>query len=180
MSRVGKIPVKLPDKVKVAVVDSTIRVEGPKGKMSFPFNPQVKVEVVAGEVRVTRPDESRLSKSLHGLTRTLVKNAVEGVVKGYERSLDISGVGFKAEAKPKEIFFTLGFSHPIVFKLPESVSAEVDAKQTHLTVRSVDKHLLGLTVAKIRALRPPEPYKGKGIKYTEEIVKRKEGKTGAA
>jgi len=180
MSRVGKIPVKLPDKVKVAVVDTTVRVEGPKGKMSFPFNPKISVVVAPGEVRVSRPDETRLSKSLHGLTRTLVKNAVEGVVKGYERSVDISGVGFKAEAKGKEILFTLGFSHPIVFKLPESVTAEVDAKQTHVTVRSVDKHLLGLTVAKIRALRPPEPYKGKGIKYTEEMVRRKEGKTGAA
>jgi len=136
---------------------------------------------VAGqEVRVTRPDESRESKGLHGLTRTLVKNAIDGVVKGYERSLEISGVGFKAEVKGKDINFTLGFSHPVVFKLPEGVTAEVDAKQTRLIVRGVDKHLLGLTAAKIRALRPPEPYKGKGIKYAEETIRRKEGKTGAA
>jgi len=180
MSRVGKIPVKIPEKVKVAVDGTTVRVEGPKGKMSFPFNPVVKVEVEKGEVRVSRPDETRLAKGLHGLTRTLVKNALEGVTKGYERSLEISGVGFKAELKGKEIHFALGFSHPVVFRLPEGVSAEVDPKQTRITVRGVDKHLLGLTAAKIRGLREPEPYKGKGIKYANEIVRRKEGKTGAA
>jgi large subunit ribosomal protein L6 len=180
MSRVGKQPVKIPEKVKVSVDGTQVKVEGPKGKMSFPFNPRVSVAVEKGEVRVARPDESRLAKGLHGLTRTLVKNAVEGVVKGYERNLEISGVGFKAEVKGKDIHFTLGFSHPVVFKLPDGITAEVDAKQTKLAVRGVDKHLLGLTAAKIRALRPPEPYKGKGIKYAEEIVRRKEGKTGAA
>ncbi len=180
MSRVGKLPVKIPEKVKVSVVNGDIKVEGPKGKMHFPYNTRVKVEVAGQEVRVSRPDETRLSKGLHGLTRTLVKNALLGVTQGYERSLEISGVGFKAEVKGKEILFALGFSHPINFKLPEGLTAEVDAKQTRLTIRGVDKHLLGLTVAKIRGLRPPEPYKGKGIKYAEEHIKRKEGKTGAA
>jgi large subunit ribosomal protein L6 len=174
------MPVKIPEKVKVSVDGTLVKVEGPKGKMSFPFNPRVSIAVDKGEVRVARPDESRISKGLHGLTRTLVKNAVEGVVKGYERTLEISGVGFKAEVKGKDVHFTLGFSHPVVYKLPDGITAEVDAKQTKLTVRGVDKHLLGLTAAKIRALRPPEPYKGKGIKYAEEIVRRKEGKTGAA
>ncbi len=180
MSRVGRQPVKIPEKVKVAVDGNVVKVEGPKGKMSFPFNPRVSVAVDKGEVKVARPDESRLSKGLHGLTRTLVKNAVEGVVKGYERNLEISGVGFKAEVKGKDVHFTLGFSHPVVFKLPEGITAEVDAKQTKVTVRGVDKHLLGLTAAKIRDLRPPEPYKGKGIKYAGEHIRRKEGKTGAA
>ena len=180
MSRVGKMPVKVPEKVKVSVDGNTVKVEGPKGRMSFPFNPLMKVVVEKGEVKVARPDETRLARGLHGLTRTLVKNAVEGVVKGYERNLEISGVGFKAEVKGKEILFTLGYSHPITFPLPEGVSAEVDAKQTKVLVRSADKHLLGLTAAKIRALRPPEPYKGKGVKYAEETVRRKEGKTGAA
>jgi len=180
MSRVGKQPVKIPEKVKVTVAGHLVKVEGPKGKMSFPFNPVVKVEVAGAEVKVTRPDESRLAKGLHGLTRTMMRNAIDGVTKGYERVLEISGVGFKAEGKGKEINFTLGFSHPVVFKLPEGVTAEVDAKQTRVVIRGVDKHLLGLTAAKIRALRPPEPYKGKGIKYAEEIVRRKEGKTGAA
>jgi large subunit ribosomal protein L6 len=180
MSRIGKLPVKIPEKAKVAITGTTIKVEGPKGKMSFAFNPVVKVEVAGNEVRVTRPDESRLAKGLHGLTRTLVRNALDGVTKGYERTLEISGVGFKAEVKGKAINFTLGFSHPVVFALPEGVTAEVDPKQTKVVIRGVDKHLLGLTAAKIRALRPPEPYKGKGIKYAEEIVRRKEGKTGAA
>jgi large subunit ribosomal protein L6 len=180
MSRVGRMPVKIPEKVKVAVAGQLVKVEGPKGKMSFSFNPVVKVEVVGGEVKVSRPDESRLAKGLHGLTRTLVKNAVDGVTKGYERLLEISGVGFKAEVKGKDINFVLGFSHPVVFRLPEGITAEVDAKQTKVVIRGVDKHLLGLTAAKIRALRPPEPYKGKGIKYAEETVRRKEGKTGAA
>jgi len=180
MSRVGKLPVKIPEKVKVSVDGNLVKVEGPKGKMSFPFNPLMKVAVDKGEVKVARPDDTRQARGLHGLTRTLVKNAVDGVVKGYERGLEISGVGFKAEVKGKEVHFTLGFSHPVVFKLPEGITAEVDAKQTKITVRGVDKHLLGLTAAKIRALRPPEPYKGKGIKYAEEIIRRKEGKTGAA
>ncbi len=180
MSRVGKLPVKLPDKVKVAVANGDVKIAGPKGKMHFPFNPKVKVEVAGAEVRISRPDETRQSKGLHGLTRTMVKNAVEGVTKGYEKSLEISGVGFKAELKGKDLHFTLGFSHPVVFKLPEGVTAEVDPKQTRLTVRGVDKHLVGLTAAKIRGLRPPEPYKGKGIKYSTETIRRKEGKTGAA
>jgi large subunit ribosomal protein L6 len=180
MSRVGKLPVKIPDKVKVSVDHETVKIEGPKGKMSFPFNPKVKVEVEGKEVRVSRPDETRLAKGLHGLTRTLVRNAIDGVTKGYERTLEISGVGYKAELKAKDLHFTLGFSHPVVFKLPEGVTAEVDPKQTRLVLRGVDKHLLGLTAAKVRALRPPEPYKGKGIKYAEETIRRKEGKTGAA
>jgi len=180
MSRIGKLPVKIPEKVKVAVDGTTVKFEGPKGKMSLAFNPIVKVVVANGELSVTRPDESRLAKGLHGLTRTLMRNAIDGVTKGYERVLEISGVGFKAEGKGKEINFTLGFSHPVVFKLPEGITAKVDPKQTRVVIRGVDKHLLGLTAAKIRALRPPEPYKGKGIKYAEEIVRRKEGKTGAA
>jgi large subunit ribosomal protein L6 len=174
------MPVKIPEKVKVSVAGTVVKVEGPKGKMSFPFNPRMAVAVDKSEVKVTRPDETRESRSLHGLTRTLVKNAVEGVVKGYERGLEISGVGFKAEVKGKAIHFTLGFSHPVVFPLPEGIAAEVDPKQTKLTLKGVDKHLLGLTAAKVRALRPPEPYKGKGIKYAEETIRRKEGKTGAA
>ena len=181
MSRVGKMPVKVPEKVKVSVAGNVVKIEGPKGKMSFPFNPLMKLVIEKGEVTVVRPDDSRLARGLHGLTRTLVKNAVEGVVTGYERSLEISGVGFKAEPKGgKEIMFTLGYSHPIDFPLPDGITAEVDAKQTKVTVRGADKHLVGLIAAKIRHLKPPEPYKGKGIKYAGEHIRRKEGKTGAA
>ncbi len=180
MSRVGRNPVALPDKVKVSVAGLDVAIEGPRGKMHFAHDHRVKVEVRGREVVVSRPDESNVARGLHGLTRTLVKNAVEGVTKGYERALEISGVGFKAELKGQAINFTLGFSHPVLFALPQGVSAEVDPKQTRIVLRSVDKHLLGLTAAKVRALRPPEPYKGKGIKYAEEKVRRKEGKTGAA
>jgi large subunit ribosomal protein L6 len=180
MSRVGKLPVKIPDKVKVQVVDGDIKVEGPKGKLRFHHNPKVKVEVVGKEVKVSRGDETRVARGLHGLTRTLVKNAIEGVVNGYEQALEINGVGFKAEAKGKSLNFVLGYSHPIDFPLPEGVTAEVDAKQTRVILRGVDKQLVGLTAAKMRGLRLPEPYKGKGVKYAEEKIKRKEGKTGAA
>ncbi len=180
MSRIGKLPVKIPEKVKVTVDGSTVKVEGPKGKTSFPFNPKMKIQVDKGEVKVIRPDDSTPARSLHGLTRTLVRNALDGVTKGYERSLDVVGVGFKAEVKGKEIHFAIGFSHPVVFKLPEGITGEVDAKQTRITVRGADKHLVGMTAAQIRELRPPEPYKGKGIKYADEIIRRKEGKTGAA
>jgi large subunit ribosomal protein L6 len=180
MSRIGKLPVKIPEKVKVSVDRTHVKVEGPKGKMAFSYNPLVKVEVANNEVSVSRPDESPKAKGLHGLTRTLVRNAIDGVVKGYERVLEITGVGFKAELKGKEIHFALGYSHPVVFKLPDGITAEVDPKQTRVTLRGVDKHLLGLTAAKVRALREPEPYKGKGIKYAEETIRRKEGKTGAA
>jgi large subunit ribosomal protein L6 len=180
MSRIGKLPVKIPEKVKVTVDGFTVKVEGPKGKTAFSFNPKMKIEVGKGEVKVLRPDESTLSRSLHGLTRTLVRNAVDGVTKGYERGLDVVGVGFKAEAKGKELHFAIGFSHPVVFKLPEGITAEVDAKQTKLVVRGADKHLVGMTAARIREIRPPEPYKGKGIKHATEIIRRKEGKTGAA
>jgi large subunit ribosomal protein L6 len=181
MSRVGKMPVKVPEKVKVSVAGNVVKIEGPKGKMSFPFNPLMKLVVEKGEVTVVRPDDSRMARGLHGLTRTLVKNAVEGVVTGYERSLEISGVGFKAEPKSaKQITFTLGYSHSIDFPLPDGITAEVDAKQTKVTVRGADKHMVGLIAAKIRSLKPPEPYKGKGIKYAGEHIRRKEGKTGAA
>ena len=180
MSRIGKLPVKIPEKVKVSIAGNLVKVEGPKGKMTFPYNPLVKIEVANGEVAVTRPDESRQAKGLHGLTRTLVRNAIDGVTKGYERVLEISGVGFKAELKGRDLNFNLGYSHPVVFTVPEGITAEVDPKQTRITLRGVDKHLLGLTAAKIRGLRPPEPYTGKGIKYAEETIRRKEGKTGAA
>jgi large subunit ribosomal protein L6 len=146
----------------------------------------VKVTVVGSEVRVEREDESRESRSLHGLTRTLLANAAKGVSTGFERRLDIRGVGFRAEVKGKTVNMSLGYSHPVVFNLPEGVTAEVDkAARTEdglptlgLTLRSADKEALGAAAVKIRALRPPEPYKGKGIKYATEKIRRKEGKTG--
>jgi len=180
MSRIGRLPVKVPDKVKVAVEAGLVRVEGPKGKVAQKINPLMKVVLEKNEIRVERPDDSREARQLHGLTRTLVANMIEGVTQGYQRQLEISGVGYKAELKGKSITFALGFSHPIDFPLPEGVTAEYDAKANKLTVKGADKHMIGLVAAKIRKLRPPEPYKGKGIKYAEETIRRKQGKTGAA
>ena len=180
MSRIGRLPVKVPDKVKVIAEGLQIRVEGPKGKVAQTINPLMKVVIDKGEVRVERPDDSREARQLHGLTRTLVANMVHGVTLGFSRSLDISGVGYKAELKGKEIHLALGFSHPVVYPLPEGVTAEYDAKGNRLTVKGADKHRIGLVAAEIRKLRPPEPYKGKGIKYAEETIRRKQGKTGAA
>lgn len=188
MSRIGKLPIKLQDKVKASVAGQKINFEGPKGKMSVPFPKTIKVDVKDGSVIVARPDDSREARAMHGLTRSILANAAKGVATGWERKLDIRGVGFRVEVKGKQVHFALGFSHPVVFNLPEGVTAEVDkVSRTEdslptlgLTLRSVDREILGATAVKIRALRPPEPYKGKGIKYAEERVRRKEGKTGTA
>jgi large subunit ribosomal protein L6 len=180
MSRIGRLPIKIPDKVKVTAQPGLVNVEGPKGKVAQKLELDMKVTVEKGEVRVERPDDSRRARQLHGLTRTLVANMVQGVTVGFQRSLDISGVGYKAELKGKEIHMALGFSHPVVYPLPDGVSAEYDAKANRLTVKGADKHQIGLVAAEIRKLRPPEPYKGKGVKYAEETIRRKQGKTGAA
>src|SRR5947208_457436 len=179
MSRIGRLPITIPDKVKVNVQPGLVHVEGPKGKVAQKLDREMKITVAEGQVRVERPNDSRRSRQLHGLSRTLVANMIQGVTQGFSRSLDIAGVGYKAELRGKEIHMALGFSHPVVFPLPEGVSAEYDAKANRLTVKGADKHLVGLTAAQIRKVRPPEPYKGKGIKYAEEIIRRKQGKTGA-
>ncbi len=188
MSRIGKLPIKLGDKVKATVAGQRVQFEGPKGKLSIPIPaPDIVVEVKDGQVVVRRPDESRRAKSLHGLTRSILANAAKGVSTGWERRLDIRGVGFRAEVKGKAIQFSLGYSHPVIFPLPEGVTAEMDKAPRSedglptlgLTLRSADRQALGATAVKIRALRPPEPYKGKGIKYSTERIIRKEGKTGA-
>ena len=180
MSRIGKLTIKIPDKVKVSAQPGLVNVEGPKGKVSQKLDREMKVTIDNGVVRVDRPNDSRRARQLHGLTRTLVNNMVLGVTVGFQRQLDIAGVGYKAELKGKEIHFALGFSHPVIYPLPEGVSAEYDAKANRITVKGADKHQIGLVAAEIRKLRPPEPYKGKGVKYAEETIRRKQGKTGAA
>ncbi|MFZ5468051.1 MAG: 50S ribosomal protein L6 [Myxococcota bacterium] len=189
MSRIGKLPIKLADKVKATVEGQTVKFEGPKGKLAVKLpHPEIKAAVKDGVLSVSRPTDSRRARSLQGLTRAILANAAKGVASGWERSLAIRGVGFRCEVKGKQIHLALGFSHPVVFDLPEGVTAEVgktprteDSLPTlDLTLRSADRELLGSTVVKIRALRPPEPYKGKGIKYADERVRRKEGKTGTA
>ena len=178
MSRIGRMTIKVPDKVKITAEPGLVTVEGPKGKISQKLDARIKVVVEKGEIHVQRPDETTRSKELHGLSRTLVANMVIGVTTGFARSLEITGVGYKAELKGQDIHFALGFSHPIVYPLPKGVTAEYDAKANKLTVKGADKHQIGLIAAEIRKLRPPEPYKGKGVKYAGETILRKAGKTG--
>ncbi len=180
MSRIGRMTIKVPDKVKVTFEPGLVKVEGPKGKIQQKLDPAIIVEQSKGELHVKRPDDSTRNRELHGLSRTLVNNMVIGVTTGFARTLEITGVGYKAEIKGKDVHFALGFSHPIVYPLPEGVKAEYDAKANKLTVMGADKHQIGLIAAEIRKLRPPEPYKGKGVKYAEETIRRKQGKTGAA
>ncbi|MHB1845780.1 MAG: 50S ribosomal protein L6, partial [Deltaproteobacteria bacterium] len=159
MSRIGKQPIAIPDKVKVAVESGLVRVEGPKGKSSLRVSPAMKIAIEKNVLQISRGDESREARSLHGLTRSLIHNMLEGVTKGYQRVLEISGVGFKAEVRGKAIQFSIGFSHPVLFPLPEGVTAEwrevkLGDKQGEVVLKSHDKDLLGRTAAKVRALRP--------------------------
>jgi large subunit ribosomal protein L6 len=179
MSRIGKKPVPVPKTVKIAVQNGEVKVEGPKGKLSFRPHVLMKISADASAINVERADESREAKSLHGLTRTLISNMVTGCSTGFTRELDITGVGYRAEVKGKAIQMALGFSHPVIYNLPEGVTAAVDEKRTHITLSAADKQLLGATAAKIRSFRPPEPYGGKGVRYSDEVVRRKEGKSGA-
>lgn len=176
MSRIGKLPVAIPDKVEVKLDGSHITVKGPNGELSRVLSSVVDVVVEDGQIVVQRPDESREARSHQGLVRSLVANMVQGVSKGYERVLEINGVGYRAMLKNKFIRFDLGYSHPIMLELPAGVTAEI--KGTTVTLKSADKETVGQVAAKIRNLRKPEPYKGKGVKYKEEVIRRKSGKTG--
>jgi large subunit ribosomal protein L6 len=175
MSRIGKLPVMIPTGVKVAIDAGVVRLEGPKGKLHTLIPAGVKVTVDGNTVRVEREGEERRVRALHGLTRNLIANMAQGVSQGFSRVLDINGVGYRAEVKSQEIHMTLGYSHPVVFPLPQGVTASVE-RQIMITLSSADRQLLGEMAAKIRSLRAPEPYKGKGIKYREEVIRRKAGK----
>ena len=178
MAGIGRWPVPIPDKVKVSESGGQVTVQGPKGKLEYAFDPEVAVQVDNAQVTVTRKAESSRAKALHGMTRKLIANMVEGVSKGFTSVLEISGVGYRAEVKGNAVHCTLGYSHPIVFQLPPGVQAKVE-RQTQVTFEGSDKQLLGEVAAAFRRLRPPEPYKGKGIKYATEKVRRKAGKTAA-
>ncbi len=179
MAGIGRLPVPIPEKVQVVENAGTITVQGPKGQLAFAIDPVLAVQLTNGTVVVSPREESRRAKALHGLTRKLISNMVEGVSKGFTRSLEISGVGYRAEVRGKGLQLSLGFSHPIFFQLPQEVQAKVE-RQTVITLEGIDKQLLGEIAASIRRLRPPEPYKGKGVKYAEEKVRRKAGKTAGA
>lgn len=178
MSRIGKKPVTIPAGVTVTLDGDDITVKGPKGLLSRKRPPLVSIEVVDGEVRVLRPDDGRQARSMHGLTRALIQNMVTGVSTGFTRVLEINGVGYRAEVKPGVLGLAMGYSHPIEVFLPEGITAAVD-KNT-VTITGIDKEALGQLAAVIRDQRPPEPYKGKGIKYAEETIRRKVGKAGAS
>ena len=179
MSRIGKKPIPIPQGVKVQVSDGTVRAEGPKGKLSQSIPAPLSAKVEGTELLIGRPGDDRRERALHGLTRALVANMVSGVKDGFERKLEIVGIGYRAQMQGKAIQLALGYSHPVVFPLPEGVTAEID-KQTAITLRGADKALLGQTAAKLRALRKPDPYKGKGIRYADEYVRRKVGKKAGA
>ncbi len=176
MSRIGKAPIKLPDKVTVNVNDGVVAVKGPKGNLELALPQLVQIAIKDGEVQVTRTSDSKAGRSRHGLVRNLVNNMIVGVSEGYARKLEINGVGYRAEVKGKDLVLSLGFSHPVNFSIPEGVTIKVN-KQTELLLEGIDKQLLGETAARIRKVRPPEPYKGKGVKYAEEVIQRKAGKT---
>jgi large subunit ribosomal protein L6 len=178
MSRIGKKPVTIPGGVTVTLKDAMVAVKGPKGELKKPVPEGVKVAVAKTEVTVTRESDEGAIRARHGLVRALVNNMIEGVTKGFERKLEINGVGYKAEVAGDKLNMALGYSHPIVYQLPKGVTAKVE--KNLLTLAGIDRELLGQTAAKVRSFRAPEPYKGKGIKYLEEVIKRKVGKTGAA
>lgn len=188
MSRIGKLPVTLEKGVTARLDGAKLTVSGPKGTLTHVLPDGVTAAIEDGKIQLSRRDDHRERRSLHGLTRALVQNIVTGVAKGFERKMEMVGVGYKAEVKGKQLHLALGFSHPVVFDLPEGVTAEVaktprteDQLPTiDVTLRAADRQLLGETAVRIRNLRPPEPYKGKGIKLHDETVRRKEGKTGTA
>jgi len=178
MSRIGKKPIAISKGVKVKVEGNTVRVEGPKGKVDTALPTGIKVEHKDGHIVATRETDSQ--SALHGLARALVNNAVEGVTKGWTRELEIVGIGYRAEMKGKGlVVFNLGYSHPIEYPLPTGVEAVVDPKQTRITLNGIDRQKVGQVAAEMRALRPPDPYKNKGVRYVGERLKKKVGKTGA-
>jgi large subunit ribosomal protein L6 len=178
MSRIGKKPIAVPKGVTVTVKTDGVEFKGPKGTMKQPVPPGIKFEVKGAELVATteRPDPG-LGK-FHGLARSLMANAVEGVTNGFKKELDIVGVGYRAEVKGKQVVFALGYSHPVVFDIPSGIDVAIE-KQTHVTVTGIDRQLVGQVAADIRGLRRPDPYKQKGVRYTGEVLKKKVGKTGA-
>jgi large subunit ribosomal protein L6 len=176
MSRIGKKPIPIPKDVKVELKGDLLTVKGPKGNLQRKLDPLVQFQSDAGQIVLTVLEESRRSRSLHGLYRALVSNMVVGVSQGFERKLEIVGVGYRAEMSGRNLVLHLGYSHPINYPLPEGVDASID--KTRITLEGFDKEVLGRVAAKIRSFREPEPYKGKGIRYAQENVRRKAGKTG--
>ena len=178
MSRIGRLPVPVVDGAKVEVSGRTVTVKGPKGSLAQELPGGINAEVADGKILVKRRDDSKPQRALHGLTRALLNNAVVGVTKGFSKDLEIQGVGYRAQLAGTNVSFALGYTHPIEFPIPKGIQIAVD-KQTKLTVTGIDRQQVGHVAAKIRSLRPPDVYKGKGVRYVNEVVRKKAGKTGA-
>ncbi len=178
MSRIGKMPIIIPKGVKVELNNNNIKISGERGTLESSFHPDMQVKIEEGKIIVSRPSENKFHRSLHGLSRTLINNMVEGVSSGFEKILEIQGVGYRATLEGGKMVLQIGYSHPIEFNTPKGIEFEVE-KQKIIKIKGIDKQLVGETAAKIRSLRKPEPYKGKGIRYIDEVVRRKVGKTGA-
>ena len=178
MSRIGKKPVTVPQGVTLDLKGSEVAVKGPKGELRRTLHPEMQLALADGTFTVSRPSEEPRHKALHGLTRTLVQNMIDGVSKGFIKTLEIQGVGYKAEAKPYGVNLVVGYSHPVKYEAPKGIKISVD-NNTLVKVEGADKELVGQVAAELRSVRPPEPYKGKGIRYVGEQVRRKAGKTGA-
>jgi large subunit ribosomal protein L6 len=177
MSRIGKRPVAVPKGVTATVDGNTVRVKGPKGELERRLHPEMRIALADGNITVERPSDENNHKALHGLTRTLIANMIEGVEKGYAKQLEITGVGYKAEVRPYGLQLALGYSHPIEYKAPKGIILKAPTPTT-VTIEGPDKELVGQVAAEIRSLRKPEPYKGKGVKYAGEQIRRKAGKAG--
>ncbi len=180
MSRIGKQPIALPDKVDVKIDNQAVTVKGPKGQLDMSVHPDMTIDMEDGNVIVTRPSDERQHRALHGLTRALIANMVTGVSEGFRRTLVIEGVGYTAELRGKDLVMKLGYSHEIVVNPPENVTFDVpkDSRGRTIHIDGIDKQVVGQTAANIRGLRPPEPYKGKGVRYEGEYIRRKAGKAG--
>jgi len=177
MSRIGNKAIQVPQGVTVKLEGNKLTVTGPKGTLEREIHKNMTVSVENNEVKVTRPDDLALNRSLHGLTRTLINNMIQGVLNEYTRELQINGVGYRVQKQGNNLNLTLGYSHPVIFEAPKGITFDVPNQST-IIVRGIDKELVGQTAANIRTKRPPEVYRGKGIKYAEEVIRRKEGKTG--
>ncbi|RKY61814.1 MAG: 50S ribosomal protein L6 [Candidatus Neomarinimicrobiota bacterium] len=175
MSRIGKKPIPIPEKTEVILKENTITVKGPKGELKWKFHPEMNVAIRDNEIVVTRPSDSKIHRSLHGMTRMMVANMVEGVTKGFEKTLEITGVGYSAEMKGKSLLLNVGYSHPVLITPTDDITLAVPKNLT-VTVSGINKQQVGQMAAKIRSVAPPEPYKGKGIRYKDEYIRRKAGK----
>lgn len=179
MSRIGRLPITLPNNVTIEVNQGNeVVVKGPKGRLERAVNPDMSIEMREGSLHVVRPTDGRIHRMQHGLTRALLNNMVVGVTSGFKRDLEIQGVGYRAEVKSGKLVLYMGYSHPVEMDAPQGIAYTVDPKANRITVEGIDRELVGLTAARIRSVRPPEPYHGKGIRYLGEQVRRKQGKTG--